>query len=178
MLGDRLRALRQSRGLTLKELSAKAGLSSGMLSQIENNTADPSLSSLRKLAQVFEADISALFADPDAPAVHISRPEDRQILASAKGGFPYERLTPGRGELEVLRAVIPPGAASSAHSWAHPSAECVYVISGSLTVEVGETEYTIAEGEAVSFDSRLMHRYLNHGETAATIILAVTPPTP
>lgn len=178
MLGDRLKALRQAKGLTLRELSERTGLSVSMLSQIENGAADPSLGSVRKLAEVFEASIATLFSDPDAPAIHISRPGERHSLGVADASFAYERLTPGRGDLEVLRAEIPPGQATSPRLWGHPSTECAYVISGELTVELGAERVTLATGESVTFDSREPHRYLNESDGVTTIIIAVTPPSP
>lgn len=180
MLGDQLRRLRRDSGMTLRELAEKSGLSTGMLSQIENGSADPSLSSLRKLATVFDAEISSLFSDPDAAvdSVHVSVPAQRMRLMTPGGEFAYERLTPGRGDLEMLRAVIPPGEATSPQSWGHPSTECVYVISGELLVEAGGSEYTIRENESITFDSRLPHRYRNPSQHETIIVLAVTPPTP
>lgn len=178
VLGDRLRTLRVDRGLTLRELSEMTGLSVSMLSQIENGTADPSLGSLRTLANVFEASIATLFSDPDAPAVMVSRPGQRHILSAVGADFAYERLTPGRGDLEVLTAEIPPGAASSPRTWAHPSTECAFVISGTLTVEVAGETIELTTGEAVTFDSRQPHRYINASEAPTSIVIAVTPPSP
>ncbi|WP_368498652.1 helix-turn-helix domain-containing protein [Herbiconiux sp. A18JL235] len=178
MLGERLKALRTGRGLTLKELSQRTGLSVSMLSQIESGTADPSLGSLRTLANVFEASIATLFSDPDAPLVHVSRPGSRHQLTVGESGYTYDRLTPGRGDLEVLRAEIPPGASSSAQPWAHPSTECAYVIEGVLSVEVGAQRFTVKAGESITFDSREPHRYLNETEASVQVVISVTPPSP
>lgn len=178
MLGERLRQLRKGSGMTLRDLAERSGLSVGMLSQIENGAADPSLGSLRKLASVFDADVATLFTDPSVPDVYISSPEARMRLMTPSGGFAYERLTPGRGDLEMLRAVIPPGAESSSQSWAHPSTECVYVIEGELVVEMGEEQYALSAGQSITFDSRLAHRYRNVSQASTVIVLAVTPPTP
>lgn len=178
MLGERLKSLRTGKGLTLRQLSDLSGLSVSMLSQIESGSADPSLGSLRKLAEVFEASIATLFSDPDAPNVSVSRPGARHRLSGSDAGFVYERLTPGRGDLEVLTADIPPGAASSAHPWGHPSTECVFVISGELTVEIAAQTYEITAGESITFDSRQPHRYLNASQAMTSIVVSVTPPSP
>ncbi|MDN4614582.1 XRE family transcriptional regulator [Leifsonia sp. F6_8S_P_1B] len=178
MLGDRLKALRTGRGLTLRQLSERTGLSVSMLSQIESGAADPSLGSLRTLANVFEASIATLFSDPDAPNVHISRPGSRHKLIAGDAGYAYERLTPGRGDLEVLHADIPPGLSSSPHPWAHPSTECAFVVRGRLVVEVGAERVEIGAGESVTFDSREPHRYINESAEPTEIIIAVTPPSP
>lgn len=178
VLGERLKSLRAAKGLTLRQLSDLSGLSVSMLSQIESGSADPSLGSLRKLAQVFEASIATLFSDPDAPNVSISRPGARHRLSGADAEFVYERLTPGRGDLEVLTADIPPGAASSAQTWGHPSTECAYVISGELTVEIAGQLHVIAGGESITFDSRQPHRYINASDAMTSIVVSVTPPSP
>lgn len=178
MLGEQLRRLRRDSGMTLRELAERSGLSTGMLSQIENGSADPSLGSLRKLAAVFDAEISSLFSDPDVAAVHISVPDNRMRLMTPGGEFAYERLTPGRGDLEMLRAVIPPGESTSAQAWGHPSTECVYVVSGELVVEVNDVAHPLHENESMTFDARMPHRYRNLSPHDATFVLAVTPPTP
>lgn len=178
MLGERLRELRQRHGLTLRELAAKAEVSPGLLSQLENGVTDPSLATLRKLALVFDAEMASLFSEPNAPLVHLSRPGDRSILSAPQGQIGYERLTPGRGDLEVLRAVMQPGDVSAAVPRGHDSTECVVVISGQIVADVGDERFVIDTGEALTFDSRLAHRYRNETDVEAVMLIAVTPPNP
>jgi transcriptional regulator with XRE-family HTH domain len=178
MLGDRLRDLRLQRGMTLRALAADADVSAALLSQIENGTTDPSMSTLRKLARVFDASVAALFSEPDAPPVHISRPGKRMFLTAPAGQVTYERLTPGRGQLEVLQANLAPGDASSAEPWSHPSTECTLVLTGEIVAEIDGEDHMLVTGEAITFDSRLAHRYVNRSSTAARIVIAVTPPNP
>lgn len=149
-----------------------------MLSQIENNTADPSLGSLRKLAGVFEAEVAALFSDPDAPLVHVTTPGDRPTMGTTGSGFYYERLSPGRGDLEVLTATIPPGESSSTNKWGHASTECAFIVAGELTMEIGAEMYVLTERQSITFDSRQPHRYINSSEYDTTIVVSITPPMP
>lgn len=178
MLGDRLRDLRQQHHLTLRDVGERTGLSPALLSQIENGRTDPSVATLRKLARAFDEDLASLFRNPDAPAVHVSRPGDRFRMIAPRGQISYERLTPGRGDLEVLRADLAPGDVSAPEPWAHPSTECVYVLTGEVVVTIGEEEHRLRAGEAVTFDSRLPHRYANTSRAQASILVSVTPPTP
>ncbi|MGC5031314.1 cupin domain-containing protein [Micromonospora sp. DT229] len=178
MLGDRLRDLRQQHSLTLRQLATAAEVSPALLSQIENGATDPSLATLRKLAQVFDTSIAELFSEPEAPAVHLSRAGTRSRLTAPPGQITYERLTPGRGDLEVLQAYLAPGDASSAEPWAHPSTECAIVIAGEVVAEIGGEKHLLAAGEAVTFDSRLAHLYRNASDEPAHLIIAVTPPNP
>ena len=54
MLGEHVRNIRKKRGITLKELAEKTGLSIGYISQIERDLTDPSLSTLRKLSAALD----------------------------------------------------------------------------------------------------------------------------
>lgn len=164
--------------MSLRQLAAATGLSAGMLSQIERGTTDPSLATIRKLAAVFGSDLATLFAESVPNAVHHSKPGNRPGLAAANGHITYERLTPGRTDLEVLRGILEPGEATSVEGWSHPSTEVAYVISGTLTAEVGGVNHELLAGEALTFDSRALHRYVNAGKVPAEFILSVTPPNP
>lgn len=88
MLGDRLRDLRQQHSLTLRQLATAAEVSPALLSQIENGATDPSLATLRKLAQVFDTSIAELFSEPEAPAVHLSRAGTRSRLTAPPARSP------------------------------------------------------------------------------------------
>ncbi len=178
MLGDRLRELRLRHGLTLRELATEAAVSPALLSQLENGVTDPSLATLRKLATVFKEEVATLFSEPNAPLVHVSRPGERMRLTAPQGEISYERLTPGRGDLEVLYATMKPGDVSSSERRGHESTECIVVLEGEVVVEVDQERYVLAEREALTFDSRLKHRFCNESKRPSAYLLAVTPPVP
>lgn len=178
MLGERLRELRLRHQMTLRELATEAEVSPALLSQLENGVTDPSLSTLRKLANVFQAEVSTLFSEPNAPMVHLSRPGERMRLTAPLGEISYERLTPGRGDLEVLYATMKPGDVSASERRGHDSTECIVVLEGEVVVEIAEERYTLAVHEALTFDSRLGHRFCNESLEPAVYLLAVTPPVP
>lgn len=178
MLNERVKSLRIQRNMSLRQLAEATGLSAALLSQVERGATDPSLSTVRRLAKVLGTDLATLFAEeaPDEP--HISRPDQRPLLSAGDGAMAYERLTPGRTELEVLRGTLSPGQATSTEPWGHSSVECAVVLTGSLTVQIGGKQHEIVAGESISFDSRSPHRYLNTSAALAEFIVAVTPPNP
>lgn len=178
MLGDRLRELRVNHQLTLRALAAESGVSAGLLSQLENGRTNPSLATLRKLADVFDSEVSALFSEPAAPTVVLTRPGERMRLTAPAGRISYERLTPGRGDLEVLLATIQPGDVSASEPRGHPSTECVVVVEGEVLVEAGEETYPLSTYESLTLDSRIPHRFCNVSDRPSTYLIAVTPPTP
>jgi transcriptional regulator with XRE-family HTH domain len=178
MLGDRLRELRLLHGMTLRELASAAQVSPGLLSQLENGVTDPSLATLRRLATVFKAEVATLFSEPNAPQVHLSRPGERTRLSAPQGQISYERLTPGRGELEVLSATMAPGDVSAAEPRGHESTECIVVLEGEVAVEVAGQRHVLLARDALTFNSRLPHRFCNETTEPAAYLLAVTPPVP
>ena len=178
MIGDRLKDLRTARGMSLRELGLATGLSPTLLSQIERGVTDPSLRTLRSIAEVFGQSVSALFDDGAVPAVHVSREGQRSRITSPLGYIQYERLAPGNGQLEVLRGLLGAGESSGDRPAAHPSIECAYVVSGILTVTVGEARYEVAAGEAITIGPGHPHLYSNNAAGKAEFILAVTPPVP
>lgn len=178
MIGQQLRELRRRHGLSLRALAAGADVSATLLSQIERGVTEPSLATVRKLAGVFGESVASLFDDADRPAVWVSRPGERSSLMGPRGRVRYERLTPGNGQLEVLRGTLLPGEASSDEPWSHPSVECAVVLAGQLTVEVGERTHEVAAGESITFDSRQPHRYRNAGAAEVEFLICVTPPNP
>jgi transcriptional regulator with XRE-family HTH domain len=177
MIGTRLRELRAARGLSLRALAAEIGVSPTLLSQVERGVTEPSLSTLRRLAEVYKVSIADLFTPRMAElAVVLSRPGERSFLLPPHGGVPYERLTPGNGSLEVLRTVLAPGDATSEEPWSHASVECAYVIAGTLSADVEGSISTVLAGEAVTFTSGLPHRYLNQTDAAVEFLIVTSPP--
>ena len=178
MIGPRLHELRTSRNLSLRELGAATGLSATLLSQIERWVTEPSLKSLRLLADYFGQSIATLFQDEASVEVaQVTRPGQRSRLA-VEGDNGYERLTYGNGRLEVLLGSLQPGEASGEEPRSHDAVECAYVTAGELTVEVEDEVLVLAAGEAVTINSLRPHRYSNRGTAPAEFVLSVTPPTP
>jgi len=153
-------------------------MSATLLSAIERGVTEPSLRTLRSLAEVFGQSVSLLFDDPDAPAVHISVPGERTTIRAPRGHIHYERLSSSNGKLEMLRGVLEPGEVSSDEPWSHPSVESVYVTAGVLTVEVAGRDYEVRAGQAITIDSRQAHRYRNCSGDGVEFVLACAPPTP
>lgn len=178
MIGQQLRRLRKERGLSLRALATQVGVSPTLLSQVERGLTEPSLATVRRVAEVFGESVSSMFDDQTGVGVWVSRPGERSTLMGPRGKVGYERLTPGNGQLEVLRAVLAPGETSSTEPWSHASIECTFVLLGLLTVEIADRDYSVAAGESITFDSRQAHRYVNKSEAPTEYVCTVTPPNP
>lgn len=177
MIGDRIRELRQERGFSVRQLAQRAGVSIGLISQVERGINDPSLQTLRAISKAFDVPLFDLFQATAASDVAIVRADRRATVGAPHGAVSYQRISGSSGRLEVLEGILAAHAESSVEPWAHPSEECAAVLEGALVVEVNGTTYELAVGDSCHFDSRLPHRYLNHSDAPARFIVAITPPS-
>jgi transcriptional regulator with XRE-family HTH domain len=172
-IGEQLRARRHERGLSLRELADRLGVSPSLISQIERGRANPSVATLYQI--VAELDVSLdelLFNDRRAEpaptaAAPVLRGKERKRIRLASGVI-WERLTtvsePG---VEFLYVMYEVGGASSPEDayQRHSGHEWGYVLSGTLQVTVGFRQYLLEPGDSLSLESSTPHRLANVGDT-------------
>ncbi|WP_064723620.1 XRE family transcriptional regulator [Paenarthrobacter nicotinovorans] len=177
MLPSRIRELRRNRGLTLGQVAQLTGLSVAMLSQVERGQSDPSLESLRRLAEALQVPIFDLFRGEGPEQVALIRHDERRLISSPNLHVTYSQVSRSGGKVEVLEGTLEPGAASSETPRSHISEECVLVLEGSLIAEIDGTDYALDAGDSCHFDSALPHRFLNPHTEKARFLVSVTPPS-
>ena len=177
-LGARIRQLRQTRGLTLRDLAERAGVTESFLSQVERGLASPSISSLRRIASSLGESIGSLFDGESEPGVLV-RSEDRRVIDYPGLHARDEFVTSSRtGRLQVILSVIEPGGGTGDEPYAHDSdEECVLVLEGSLDLWIGDAFYALKEGDSVVHSSRAPHRNRNNGDRASKVLFILTPPS-
>lgn len=183
-LGAKLKLARLARGLSLKELSAKAGITEGHLSKIENNRAHPSLSSLHQLAGALDMNMSALFAaaEQGSSQIFVVRSNERPKLHTghrrANNQIVLEKLVPSGPEhlLQVNIHVIAPRGGSD-KSIKHLGQEFGLVLEGVVELIVDEEKTILGPGDSFFFNSELPHRYTNASDDVARVLWVNTPPT-
>jgi len=153
-------------------------MSATLLSAIERGVTEPSLRTLRSLAEVFGQSVSLLFDDPDAPAVHISVPGGTDN--HPRPARPHPLRAPVVEQRKARNAARCPRAwrGFQRRAVVAPVVESVYVTAGVLTVEVAGRDYEVRAGQAVTIDSRQAHRYRNCSGDGVEFVLACAPPTP
>lgn len=165
-VGHRLRAERERLGIGLRELARRVGVSPSLVSQIELDRVNPSVSTLYSIVTELGMTMSDVFGEqPEPRAVQpghglAERPETRPVINLASG-VRWERLTHERDpDVEFLYVVYPVGAASCPADalMTHGGREYGYVTSGTLGVQVGFEVYELAEGGSIAFDSSSPHR--------------------
>ncbi|MFF5537415.1 helix-turn-helix domain-containing protein [Streptomyces cinerochromogenes] len=180
-LARNVRHWRSVRGFTLDVLAARAGVSRGMLIQIEQARTNPSIGTVVKIGDALGVSITTLLDYEQGPKVRVVPAERAVRLWHTEAGS-YNRLLAGTeapGPLEMWDWRLMPG--ESSPSEPHPSGtvELVHVTAGELTLTVEGEEYRVPAGASVSFEANVPHRYGNQGEEPMEMIMAVSvPPVP
>jgi transcriptional regulator with XRE-family HTH domain/quercetin dioxygenase-like cupin family protein len=191
---EHIRAARKSRGMSLRELARRVGVSASLLSQIENGHSDPSVSTLYALVSVLELSLDVLlesgkgvasapsstkptdaerndsttsWGDPaTSPVVH---PGERRVL-NMDSGVVWERLTRGPSAVaDALLVTYAPGGTSSSTGelMRHSGLEFAYLFEGQLTLQLGFELHAIHAGDSLTFDASTPHLYYNAGDLTA-----------
>lgn len=178
-LGQLIRSERQGR-FTVSQLAAEAGISVGLLSEIERGKGNPSFKTLQKLAQALGLRIGDLVegATEGEGGGMVVRREERMRLQFGSEGLVYELLTPSlRGRLEMLQTSIPPGFSNQQNPFRHEGEECVLVVEGALVVSIDGVTHELRAGDAITYDPSRPHWWENQGDGEAVVVGAVTPPS-
>ena len=175
-VGSRLRTERERLGISLRELARRVGVSPSLVSQIELDRVNPSVSTLYALVTELGMTMSDVFGDSGSEPQVVRRPRDDDGLAerpdtrrviNLASGVRWERLTPHSDrDVEFLYVVYPVGAESCPEDalMTHGGKEYGYVSSGTLGVRVGFDEYELGAGGSIAFDSSSPHRLWTVGD--------------
>ena len=175
-LARRLRDERSRRRWTLDDLAARSGISRRLLVQIEQAEANPSLTTLLKLAAALDATLTDLIAEnPTTQAVSVLSERDARTLWSTPAGS-TARLLVGHGPLELWAWTLAPGDRRDSEAHRPGSVELLSVQTGSVTVHLGEQRVDIRTGDSARFEATGRHAYVNPGPTCATFNLVVFEP--
>lgn len=176
-LGTELREARLRQHLSVEALAAASGVSTGSISQLERGRGNPSVLTLRRLAEALGLPL-LLFTQGPASSGMVVRANARKRLALPDSELVYELLSPNlRGKLEMLRTTVPPGFTNQEKPFVHPGEECVHLLSGTLQVTVGSQQFSLDAGDAITYDPSVPHWWVNSGDEPAVMIGVVTPPS-
>ena len=165
-LGLRIRERREARGLTLRGLAARSGVSPSMISDIERGTKSPTISTLALLSTALDTPITELLED--SPAVprrfFITRAVDRDVSVDRPSGTIREGLcaSPRGSRVKFLRYTVP-AQTMAGPFLAHASGtiEYVHVLSGAIRVVFGDDALHLKAGDSCSCVADAPHRFDN-----------------
>ena len=177
-LGTRIRALRQARHFTLRDVAERSGVTESFLSQVERDVTSPSIATVQRIARALDLSIAQLFTE-EGDTGRVVRREARRRVAYPGLKSVDEFLTSNMaGRLQVILSTIEPGGGTGSEPYTHDSdEEVVVILAGVLDLWVGDEHYVLREGDTITFPSRLPHWNANHGDRPVTVLFCLTPPS-
>jgi transcriptional regulator with XRE-family HTH domain len=184
-IGEKLRALRKYRGLTLAGLGKRTGYSVSALSKMENELLSLTYDKLARLAIALEVDMSTLFTD--SPPVEGPQPVGRRSIARkgsgksiSTGNYDYLYISPELSRKQMVPVVVKIRATSIEEFGPlirHGGEEWIYVTKGEIEVysEFYQPE-RLQEGDSIYLDSRMGHAYISKSKGGAEVVSVCSAP--
>lgn len=178
--GEKLRAVREKKGYTLKVVAQKAGVSESLVSQIERNRVSPAIDTLLTLADVLDINLEFLFEEyHKGRPVEITHSSERRKIF--EGEVSYEELaspnkSDGEHAVESYQITIPVRGQTHRGSYGHQGREIGYIMEGQCQFNYENEMYNLEEGDSLSFSAATPHTLINTGKIPVKAIWFVTPP--
>jgi transcriptional regulator with XRE-family HTH domain len=174
-VGGRLRELRESRGISMRTLATRSGLSANALSMIERGKTSPSVSTLYKLSDALGISITSFFGpESEKKQIVFLKADERARMSFSRGlfeGLGGEQFT---GRIAPFMLTLESGSASGPHDIVHTGHEFVFCLRGQLEYRVEREIFELSTGDSLLFASQLKHRWKNPGGTVTNALLLIS----
>ncbi|HPJ01606.1 MAG TPA: XRE family transcriptional regulator [Candidatus Limiplasma sp.] len=169
MIGNRLKAIRAQKNLTLDEVAKLTDVSKPMLGQIERGQSAPTITTLSKISTGLKVPLSS-FLREEAPEYVVANVEFDTLLQEENGMmrassmFPYDPLR----NVEIFYLELDPGCNHGSDKHMEGTEEYILIVHGKLDMTIGGKKLTLHKQQAVRFHADLPHAYNNpYGESCA-----------
>lgn len=184
-VGKKIKELRLQNQMSAKDLATQAGISFGMISQLEKGSTQGSVETLRKIAKVLNTTLAHIFTDENEDLTRHINDESEYIVRSDKRkkiSFPdplynCELLVPNlQGDIEFVLVTLEPNRTTDEiipHT--KGGEECNFVLDGEIIVTIEDKQYTLYQGDCIRFNPEKKHKIENRSDKKASYISAITP---
>jgi transcriptional regulator with XRE-family HTH domain len=179
VLGGRLREARERSRLSTRDVAARAGVSAGFISQLENGKCGVSVAVLKRISATVGISVADLLSD-EAPTVRpVVRAHERPVFSSDTGLEKLLLSRPPIQQLEVYEGTFDVGGSTGAEPYVHDNAqELFYVLSGHIEITVGSATFVLGPRDSVEYLSTVPHRAVNIGASPAQAMWITSHFTP
>ncbi|MCP4343215.1 MAG: helix-turn-helix domain-containing protein [Desulfobulbaceae bacterium] len=177
--GHKLRAVRERKGYTLKDVATRAGVSESLISQIERNKVSPSIDTLLLIADILDIDYEYLFSDyRQKRKVSIIRKSERGIIRRDRVAFHQLSVDDDLSkdlEIEAFLLEIDKDGEKGDREYGHAGMEFGVIIQGQAQLIYGNESYKLDKGDSVHFPSDMPHLLKNSGDEVLKAIWVISP---
>lgn len=171
-VSQNIKHIREQKKLTLDAAAKTTGVSRSMLAQIEKGDVNPTLSVLWKIANGYKVSFTSLIEESEKQATILPFKDITPIVEDSGKYINYPLFTFDEQRLfETYRIVIAPDGGLQAEAHLAGTEEYITVFSGNIEVTVGDTVYSLNEGDSIRFKADITHSYRNIG--SQEVILAM-----
>ena len=172
-IGEKINGLRKSRGVSLKELAERTGLSETVMSQIEDDIVAPPIPALLKISKALGVEIAYFFSEEisdrkfDIVRVNERKKVERKVpqRKTIPLSYSYEMLSSHRKEnhmqpflvefdIDIEEEVAPVS---------HEGEEFLFLLEGELEYKLENEIVTLKKGDSIYFDSQIPHAFRGMG---------------
>ena len=181
VVGSKIKGIRESKNISVEEISERSGLSTDQINSIENDQHLPSLGPLIKIARALGVRLGTFLDDNDELGPVVCRAEEHNSsisfsndAADARKHMEYHSLAKQKAgrHMEPFIIDIQPTEEKEFKSSAREGEEFIYVMNGEVEIDYGKEKYLLKEGDSIFYDSIVMHHV--HGVVGKSAkILAV-----
>ena len=183
-VGSKIKAIRESKNLSIEEISESSGLSKEQIISIEEGQNLPSLGPLIKIARALGVRLGTFMDDNDALGPVVCRAADRERASSisfsngatdARKHMEYHPLAQQKAgrHMEPFVIDINPEESPDFQLSAHEGEEFIYVMQGEVEIVYGKEKYTLKEGDSIFYDSIVKHHVHGAPGKSAKILAVV-----
>ncbi len=174
-IGQRIRKIRKSEGITLNELASRAGITKSALSQIERGIITPSIITFKSILDALGITFSEFFEKEDKENFFVFKKSDYKYLE--KENIDFILLTPfGVGKsFDLIRVIIPPFS-STRVELPHEGEEAGIVLRGAIYAHFGKRKLKIKRGESYLFYPSKPHFFENRSKNRSAVLIHIVSP--
>jgi transcriptional regulator with XRE-family HTH domain len=180
IVGVNIKRLREEKGISLRDLARRVGVTASFLSQVETAKTSPSLATLKKIADSLETTVGNLVGE-DAPKNDnpvVTEKDRRTIREIGHDVKMYLLSTPNPNkQMEPLLFEMKANASSGETVYSHFGQEFVLVLKGAIEISLNDKEYILNKGDSIYFNSNTPHSFRNISKGTTEALWVVTPPT-
>lgn len=163
-IGRRIKRLRNDSGLTQKMLAGVTGLSSGLISRIENGLTMPSIPTLQIIADSLDTEIGYFFREREKTDYILSHPGERRKVVSKSGphgeiAYEIELLAEGMENFFMEPFIVTQvGKEGEVEARTHNGQEFMYILEGKTRLTLGSKDFILKKGDAAYWNGNVPHK--------------------
>lgn len=177
-IGKKIKDLRTSQNLTLKDLSTKTNLSIGFLSQLERGLTTIAIDSLSNIAEVLQVNLSYFLEGTKINKKPILRSYEKEVFQVENNQFIHYHLTNDKSDKSMLPRLIeilPTNSKEDIATYQHEGEEFIYVLEGILTLFINNEQQELYPGDSAHYNSNVVHNWANNTNKTVKILTVHTP---